>query len=193
MAEAGNLRIAFSLRGTGGLIAASVTRNADPGAIGYSLLSHGQPVDFARDFPVCRATVTYPADGYAAVFGWTQMVRSTDSASAGFEMDPIAIYRDVATPYAWYGVRPELFDAPSRGPGDDLDWEAHGFLCVSPDAVITPRVQAIAGFSWGFTRAGEDISLTRPAVLGPQSWDGHLDLLTTTYPGWTFDGGYLGA
>jgi hypothetical protein len=30
MAEAGNLRIAFSLRGTGGLIAASVTRNADP-------------------------------------------------------------------------------------------------------------------------------------------------------------------
>jgi len=149
MAEAGNLRIAFSLRGTGGLIAVAVTRNADPGAIGYSLLSHGQPVDFARDFPVCRATVTYPADGYAAVFGWTQMVRSTDSASAGFEMDPIAIYRDVATPYAWYSVRPELFDAPSRGPGDDLDWEAHSFLCVSPDAVITPHVQAIRRLQLG--------------------------------------------
>jgi hypothetical protein len=47
-------------------------------------------VDFARDFPVCRATVTYPADGYAAIFGWTQLVRTTDTATGGFEMDPIA-------------------------------------------------------------------------------------------------------
>jgi hypothetical protein len=193
MADASNLRIAFSLRGINGLLAVSVTRNADPEAIGYSLLSCGQPVDFARDFPVCHATVSYPADGYAAVFGWTQMVRSTDSASGGFEMDPIAIYRDVTTPYAWYGVRPELFDAPSRGSRDDLGWEAHSFLCVSPDAVITPRVQAITGFSWGFTITGEHISLIPPAALGPRAWDDHLDLLTTSYPHWTFDTGYLGA
>jgi hypothetical protein len=192
MVDAGNLRIAFSLRGVGGQIAVSVTRNADPEAIGYSMLSHGLPVDFARDFPVCRATVTYPADGYAAVFGWTQLVRSTDSSSGGFEMDPIAIYRDVATPYAWYGLTPELFDAPSRDSRDDLSWEARSFLCVSPDAVITPRVLAVAGFSWGFTITGQDISLTQPAALGPQAWDDHLDLLTASYPGWTFDSGYLG-
>jgi len=60
----------------------------------------------------------------------------------------------------------ELFDAPSRGSRDDLDWEAHSFLCVSPDAVLTPRVQAITGFSWGFTITGEHISLTPPAALG---------------------------
>jgi hypothetical protein len=35
-------------------------------------------------------------------------------AGGSFEMDPIAIYRDVATPFAWYGLKPELFDAPSR-------------------------------------------------------------------------------
>jgi hypothetical protein len=64
-------------------------------------------------------------NGYAAIFGWTQLVRSTDSASAGFEMDPIALYRDVATPFAWYGIRPELFDAPSRDPRANMDWEAH--------------------------------------------------------------------
>jgi hypothetical protein len=80
-------------------------------------------VDFARNFPVCRATVTYPAGGYAAIFGWTQLVRSTDSAAGAFEMDPIAIYRGVATPFAWYGLRPELFDAPSRDPRADMDWE----------------------------------------------------------------------
>jgi hypothetical protein len=36
---------------------------------GYLVLSYGLPVDFATDFPVCRAAVTYPADGYAAIFG----------------------------------------------------------------------------------------------------------------------------
>jgi hypothetical protein len=114
--DAHDLRIPFSLRGLGGLITVSLTRNTDPEAIGYALLSGGQPTDFARDFPVCRGTVTYPAQGYAAVFGWTQMIRSTDTASDGFEMDPIALYQQVPTPYAFFGIRPELFDAPSRCP-----------------------------------------------------------------------------
>jgi hypothetical protein len=191
MVDAGVARIPISLRGIGGLIEIALTRNTDPQAIGYAVLSYGLPVDFAKDFPVCRATVTYPADGYAAIFGWTQLVRSTDTATGGFEMDPIAIYRDVATPFAWYGIRPELFDAPARDPRADMDWEAHSFLCISPDAVLTRRVQAIAGFSWGFTITGEDIWLTQPATLEPNAWDSHLDVLRTGYPEWTFDAGYL--
>jgi hypothetical protein len=190
MAAAGRLRLAFSLRGISGLVSISVTRSADPDAIGYRLLNGGVPADFAAGFPVCRATVTYPADGYAAVFGWTQLVRSADGAASGFETDPIAIYRDIPTPYAWYGIRPELFDAPSRASRDDLTWEAHSFLCVSPDAVITRRVQAIAGFSWGFTITGADITLTPPAPLEPRDWDGHLSLLRASYPRWAFDPGY---
>jgi hypothetical protein len=31
-----------------------------------------------------------------------------------------------------------------------MTWQAHSFLCIAPDAVLTRRVQAIAGFSWGF-------------------------------------------
>ncbi len=85
MADAGSLRIPFTLRGISGLISVSVTCNTDPNAIGYSLLTGGLPTDAARGFPVCRATVTYPAQGYAAMFGWTQMVRSTDSAPDKFE------------------------------------------------------------------------------------------------------------
>ena len=80
--------------------------NTNPSAIGYSLISGGNPVEFAVGFPVCSAGVIYPADGYAAIFGWTQMVRSSDSASPNFEMDPIAIYADVPTPFAWYGLKP---------------------------------------------------------------------------------------
>jgi hypothetical protein len=191
MAEADRLRIGFTLRSLDGLIDVSLTRNTDPGSLGYSLLSGGQPVEFARDFPVCRATVTYPADGYAAVFGWTQMVRSTDGAGSGFEMDPIAIYRDVPTPFAWYGLKPELFDAPSYEARHDIDWEAHSFLCVSPDAVVSPHVQAVAGFSWGFTITGGRITYTPPMALGSEAWDGHLGLLRASYPKWAFDAGYL--
>jgi len=142
---------------------------------------------------VCRATVTYPAHGYAAVFGWTQMVCSTDSAPDRFEMDPIALYQQVPTPYAWFGVRPGLFDAPCRDSRDDMTWQAQSFPCIAPDAVLTRRVQAIAGFGWGFAIDHRDITFTGPAALGPQAWDSHLALLRTSYPDWTFDGGYVSA
>jgi hypothetical protein len=189
----GDLRVPFSLRGLSGLIQVSVARNEDPGSVGYALLTGGEPVDAARGFPVCRATLTYPAQGYAAMFGWTQLVRSSDSDPDRFEMDPIALYQEVATPYAWFGVRPELFDAPSRDSRDDLTWEAHSFLCVSPDAVITRRVQAVAGFSWGFTISQQDITFAAPEALDPPAWDSHLDLVRAAYPNWVFDSGYLPA
>jgi hypothetical protein len=185
-----DLRIDFSLRGRSGVIAVSVTPNSDPDAIGYALLTGGLPTDAARGFPVCRATVAYPAQGYAAVFGWTQLVCSTDSDPDRFELDPIALYSEVATPYAWFGVKPELFDAPSRELRYDLCWEAHSFLCVSPDAVLTRQVQAIAGFSWGFTVADGDIRIHQSAVLEHGAWDSHLGLLRTAYPEWIFDAGY---
>jgi hypothetical protein len=191
MADSHSLDVPFTLRGIGGLISVSVTASTDPDAIGYALLTGGLPTDAARGFPVCRATVTYPAQGYAAVFGWTQLVRSTDSDPERFEMDPIAIYQQVATPYAWFGVRPELFDAPSRDSRSDMVWEARSFLCVSPDAVITRRVQAVAGFSWGFTIERQEFTFARPAALGPDAWDSHLGLLQASYPGWAFDSGYL--
>ena len=175
MADVDNFRVPFSLRGICGSIAVSVTRNTDPDAIGYSLLTGGLSTDAARGFPVCRAMVTYPAEGYAAMFGWTQMVRSTDSAPDRFEMDPIALYQQIPTPYAWFGVRPELFDAPSRDSRYNMVWEAHSFLCVSPDAVLTRHVQAIAGFSWGLPST----SKTSPSPC-QQRWDQKPGTATST-------------
>ncbi len=95
------------------------------------------------------------------------------------------------TPFAWYGLKPELFDGPSRETRPDMDWEAHSFLCLSPDAVLTPRVQAVAGFSWGFTIAGGHITRTPPRALDSHAWDSHLSLLTASYPRWAFDTGYI--
>jgi hypothetical protein len=50
------------------------------------------------------------------MFGWVQLVRSTDNASQGeeFEIDPFALFDDVRTPYCWYGTEPTLFDSPCR-------------------------------------------------------------------------------
>ena len=61
-ADTSELRVPFSLRGLDGHIDVSLTRNTDPDLLAYSLLSGGEHVDFARDFPVCRGIVTYPAD-----------------------------------------------------------------------------------------------------------------------------------
>jgi hypothetical protein len=108
-------------------------------------------------------------------------------------MDPIALYRQIPTPCAWFGVRLEFFDAPSHDSRCDMSWEAHSFLCVSPDAVMTRHVQAITGFRWGFNITGGDISFAPPAVLPAEAWDSHLGLLRTDYLGWTFDAGYLPA
>jgi hypothetical protein len=183
------MRIPFRLRGIAGHVDISITANTNPEAIGYSLLFEGSASDFRRGFPICRARVIYPEDGYAAVFGWTQMVRSTDQTSQ-FEIDPIAIYADVATPFAWFGLKPQAFDAPSRESLYDMVWEAHCFLCVSPDAVLTRRVQAVCGFSWGFTVAPPHIHFATPEPLAAHAWDAHLDLLRASYPNWRFDEGY---
>ena len=125
------------------------------------------------------------------MFGWTQMVRSTDSDPDRFEMDPIALYQQIPTPYAFFGVRPELFDAPSREPRYDMAWEADSFLCVGPDAVLTRQVQAIAGFSWGFTISREEITFAPLVALESEAWDSQLNLLRTSYPSWNFDNGYV--
>jgi len=45
-----------------------------------------------------------------------------------------------------------------------MDWEAHRFLCISPDAVLTRHVHAVAGFSI----TGDDIGVSqRPWTRRP--------------------------
>lgn len=106
-------------------------------------------------------------------------------------MDPIALYKDVPTPFAWFCVRPEAFDAPSRPDRGDMTWEAHCFLCISPDAVLTRHVQAVAGFGWGFSVDDQTVRFSRLHPLESQDWDGHLELLRTSYPDWSFEPGYV--
>ena len=95
---------------------------------------YGTPVSEAVGFPVCTATVRYPRRGYNAMFGWVQLVRSTDNASAGerFEMDPFGLFADAPSPYCWFGTEPTLFDAPSRPARVPIEWLAYSFLATTP-------------------------------------------------------------
>ena len=72
-----------------------------------------------------------------------------------------------------------------------MTWEANSFLCVGPDAVLTPR--------FGDRRLQLGLHHLSPGHYvarrrrWPQAWDSHLDLLRTSYPDWVFDNGYLSA
>jgi len=192
MVSSCRLSIPFSLRGTAGKVVATVGVNTDPSSVGFSLMSGGAPTDYARGFPICEATVEYPRAGYSAVFGWTQLVSSTDTSGGAYEMDPIAIYADVDTPFAWYGVRPVLFDAPSRASRDEIVWRAHSFLCISADAVISKHVEALAGFEWGFDIDNGAVALAPVVALDHAVWDAHLPLLRASYRSWAFRAGFSG-
>lgn len=180
-----SLEVPFAWRGEPGSVHVECIPNRDPEFWGC-----WGPV--ADGFPVCTATVVYPAHGYCSMLGWVQLVRSTDNESGGkeFELDPFAIFGDAPSPYCWYGQQPTLFDAPSRSLRRALEWVAHSFLATTPldeVAQMQPRrVVPIVGFSWGFTDSGSEVRLHDVARLATNVWDAHLDLLRTTYPWWVF-------
>jgi hypothetical protein len=178
------VRLDFHLLDARGRIDINIERNTDPEALGCP--------PFARDLPVCTATVTYEGRGYHAALGWVQLVRSTDNASRGekFEMDPYEPLGRLSHPFCFFGFAPVLFDAPSRASRDDMDWVANSFLCfVAPDAAGR-ETRAIAGFAWGFSIREREVVLRPPESLDCAAWDSHLPLLRREHPSWAFATGY---
>jgi hypothetical protein len=180
-----SLEVPFSWRSGDGVMRVRCAPNSEPEYWGCWWPA-------AEGFPVCTATVDHPELGYRSMFGWVQLVRSTDNESRGqrFEVDPFALFGDAPSPYCWYGQHPVLFDAPSRAERRPLDWVAHSFLATTPlEEVMTVgrRVVPIAGFSWGFTDDGSStVVLHDLAVLGDVEWAAHVGLLRETYPMWRF-------
>jgi hypothetical protein len=66
------MEIDFWHDGDQGRVTVTCVPNSDPAAVGKS--------EEARGFPVCSATIAYPGRGYRALFGWVQLVCSTDNA-----------------------------------------------------------------------------------------------------------------
>jgi len=176
------LRLDFRLHDAWGSVQIEIAPNTNPQAFGSP--------PFARDFPVCTATVDYAGGGYKAALGWVQLVRSTDSAAKEFELDPFEPLGPSTHPFCFFGFAPLLFDAPSRSSREDMEWIAESFLCFVPMDVERRETRAILGFSWGFKIRQKAISLRQPIRLASAQWDKHHALLRHEHPGWTFATGY---
>ena len=175
----GKLIIGFVRNRVAGTVEVELGRNEIPAELGCPEYAHG--------FPFCRATVAPAARGYQDVLGWVQLVDSTDLFGE-FRIDPFEPLGEVAHPFCFYGFAPVLFDAPHRDHRLDTDWVAHSFLCgLGADPLDgESEVDAILGFSWGFSiRAGE-IEAQGPTVLAPEAWDSHTAYLRGAFPAWTF-------
>ena len=156
-------------------------------------ISIGTPPE-AAGFPLCTATIAFPAQGYRALFGWIQLVCSTDNAFNGnaFEIDPLDVFNDSPAPFCWYGITPILFDAPWRSARIRLDWTAHSFLAVIPRHPGKKLIVPLLGFSWGFIVDAEGhIALSPLQGLRQSAWDSHVSYLQQLYPAWTLSDGSL--
>lgn len=180
----------FEWRGLTGSVNVECISNDDPS--GYGCWARE-----AYGFPVCTASVRYPGRGYNSMFGWVQLVRSTDNESAGerFEVDPFALFGDAHSPYCWYGTEPTLFDAPSRTDRAPMQWLAYSFLATTPiDEMMDGnprRIVPLLGFEWGFdigADAGREIELRPVAGIPSKAWEAQLPMLRSEYPSpfWTF-------
>jgi hypothetical protein len=178
------MEIEFTHLGHKGRIVVTVQPTLEPAVLGAR--------EGALGLVNCTATIEFSAKGYLALFGWVQLVRSTDNASHGqrFEMDPFdpfQLYERAPLPYCWYGVTPTLFDAPSRDERDDLDWIAHSFLAASPLRGNRNIVTPLLGFSWGFHVFDEKNIVLKPVThLTAADWQAHLPYLRESYTQWQF-------
>jgi hypothetical protein len=181
------MEIEFRWNGVTGRILIDCAVNNDPERLGCPPEAEG--------FPACTATVEYPMRGYRSLFGWVQLVRSTDNQSHGqsYDMDPILLFFDAPSPYGWYGTAPTLFDAPVRLKVSDMSWECHSFLATTPlDEVMEGRgrcVVPLVGFAWGFDIADGTVTVRDVAPLSRTDWDDHLPILRDAYPTWRFEEG----
>ncbi|MGH3318012.1 MAG: hypothetical protein ACRDO0_17865 [Nocardioidaceae bacterium] len=176
------MEILFSFGGEHGRVLVEVVANADPVSVGKT--------ERERGMPMCTASVEFSARGYRALLGWVQLVREPDSA-APFRIDPFDLFEESTAPFAWYGFRPALFDAPSRWREGAVRWEAHSFLTIGPWDVDRRLVVPLVGFAWGYDQdsLGEGLRLSPLRLLGPTDWDSHRSSLAGRFPAWTFDEG----
>jgi hypothetical protein len=176
--------IPFHYQGHEGRVIVKVEQTANPEMLGA--------YDGALGLANCTATMEYNGRGYHQLFGWVQLVRSTDNSFQGrqFEMDPadlFGLYDQAPSPYCWYGILPTLFDAPSRDERVQLDWVAHSFLSAWPWHGDHRIVMPLLGFSWGFHISNHGgITMDSLVSLTAADWESHLPYLRTSYPDWSF-------
>jgi hypothetical protein len=212
-----HLTLPFNCRSSNGCIHIDLQPNQDSDtAWGYDLIFPSVPrADFARQyfgFPVMKAEIEYPipsnpSSGYGSLFGWIQFVTTNKGGSESeteIDLYP-AFEKDSNNPFAMWGYKPTLFDAPSRllkdgGKAEGLVWSAQSFLCYLEDAGMTRRVKICpgGGFGWGFdvevndsgssqsANARKIVIKEATALDVAKEWNECVGMLRNLYPNWAF-------
>jgi hypothetical protein len=181
------LTIPFRLCGYEGAVRVEYAVNQDPRRWGNTLLGVPEPLkgeEVGRGFPLCRATVTFAGEGYAAIMAWIQILRFS-GASNGVLVDQPPQLEGSGMPYVYWGPCPSFFDNPfttTRG----VHWTADAFLVASPDAVMTRVVQPVCGFTWGYSTEAEETRALPLAVIDRAAWPAACAILRPRYPQWGF-------
>jgi hypothetical protein len=181
------LTVPFGLRGSEGSLAVECGVNGDPRRLGYHLLGLPYDLEVARGFPVVRASVSFPGEGYAGAMGWIQVLRygSGGLGDERIEVDLPPQHQDSNTPYCFWGIQPTFFDAPST-PHEDVTWTAEAFLATSPDALMTRTVRPICGFRWGYATTRKPPQILPPESLDRGAWEAARPTLRQRFPAWDF-------
>jgi hypothetical protein len=167
--------------------------NDDPVRWGYDVLQIYDP-ELARGFPITRAGVSYPREGYAADLGWVHVVRyevfdpGEQERTTVFDAPPQLL--EVEMPYMAFGPVPSMFDAPSIVGVREVMWDADTFLVVTPDAVLSRVLRPLCGFRWGYRIEAGEIRIVPVEVAGAADWARNLDGLRNRFPSWTFEEGW---
>ena len=137
------MEIPFTYGGVDGVVEARCVPMTDPESLGKSRNDVG--------LPACTAVVDFPAQGYWALLGWVQLVAmGPPGEEPTWQADPFDLFEDSTSPYAWFGITPTLFDAPSRRHDAPLRWRARSFLATTPWDQSERLVAPLAAFEWGY-------------------------------------------
>ncbi|KAG9668266.1 hypothetical protein KCU99_g6474, partial [Aureobasidium melanogenum] len=171
--------------------------NKHPAKVGSCLIFPEQPIDDFVDFPVCNAKIKATEDrGYAAIYGWIQMVReaplssqsTTTQTSDFWEMDPIPMTADLENPFILFGPEAQLFDAPFRSNRTDMDWTCWSFLTYIKDSLMSKSVRPILVIEWGFQIDAGNVTIKTLRLIDVQeAWEQQREMLEQKFGSWSFE------
>lgn len=152
--------------------------NADPAATGHDLIAANFSREAFMGFPLLLAEVDYPAIGPRAIFYWLQTVTQVHrDGTLNAEVD------SVHGPFYAFGHKPALMDAPANPDHPDMDWIARSYLMQAPGVIAQDRLDAVAGFTWGYRiESGRPVLLHHPDSATPEDWSKFVATYRSSYP-----------
>jgi hypothetical protein len=186
-----SLVLPFVARSEPGEVRVTYSPNGDPAQWGFDILGLEGDVSRAAAFPVFEATVVYPRQGYAGIFGWVQVVHYWAPGDAREPelsvLDAPPQLRGLGLPYLAWGVAPRAFDAPLDTPDGVARWQAVTFLTQTPDGLMSRTVEPFVGVTWGYTIGESGAPTIAPvAPARADDWSDVRPLLERECPAWTF-------